>query len=76
MKPTAYFDIKGFFGVVKTSLSAWQVLGSIPEHIKSGTVANGSPLPRCFRVAMTLSRGDGLVTCYKLRRNTASIMKI
>ena len=66
--------------MVKTSLSALEVWGWIPEIGQIGhSVANGSPPLRCFFGAKLLRRNaakmDPATHC-TLRRNKKSIMKI
>ena len=65
--------------VVKISLSVLEVWGSIPGPVKSDTVLP-TARHRCDVSSelscQVLSRGDGPATCYALRRNIASTMKV
>ena len=53
-----------------------EIVGSITGPVNSEIVAYGSPPLRRSCVGQALSRGDGPAIHYKLRRSTASIMRI
>ena len=62
----------GYHGT--TSLSVLEVWGSNSGPVKSDSVVKGSlPLPHFFAAALPRRH---LLTCYTLRRNRTSVMKI
>ena len=74
-----FVNVPAVSSVAKRTLSVREVWGSIPGPVKSAQHRQRLAIAATFLrscVAQALSRRDGPVTRYTLRRNTASIMKI
>ena len=68
-----------YFGAKVKNIAIAAGLGSIREFVKSAQCRQRFATAATFLrscVVQALSRGDGPVTCYTLRRHTASLMEI